>query len=75
LKKTDYFEATVHHVHYTPKDALRRGTPVELASRVDEHTCESLLDITEKTITSEKLIDPVWKIIAKGVAPPIAAPR
>ncbi len=36
---------------------------------VDEHTCASLLDITDKSITSEKVIDHVEKIIAQRGAP------
>jgi len=50
-------------------DSLRCGTPVKLASMVDEHTRESLLDITDRSITSEKVIDHVKKIIAQRGAP------
>lgn len=50
-------------------DSLRCGTPVKLASMVDEHTRESILDITDRSITSEKVIDYVKKIIAQRGAP------
>jgi len=50
-------------------DALRCGTPVKLASMVDEHTRESLLDITDRSITSEKVIDYMKTIIAKRASP------
>jgi putative transposase len=50
-------------------DALRCGTPVKLASMVDEHTRESLLYITDRSITSEKVIDYVKKIITQRGAP------
>jgi len=42
---------------------------VKLASMVDEHTRESILDITDRSITSEKVIDYVKKIIAQRGAP------
>jgi transposase InsO family protein len=38
-------------------DYLRYGTPVKLASMVDEHTQESILNITDKSITSKKVIN------------------
>ena len=50
-------------------DSLRCGTPVKLASMVDEHTRESLLDITDNSITSKKVIEHVKKIIAQRAAP------
>jgi transposase InsO family protein len=37
-------------------DSLRCGTPVKLASMVDEHTRESILNITDSSITSEKIM-------------------
>jgi putative transposase len=46
-------------------DFLRCGTPVKLASIVDEHTRESILDITDRSITSEKVIEYVKKIVAQ----------
>lgn len=52
-----------------PFDSMRCGTLVKLASMVDEHTCESILDMTNRWITSEKDIDKVEKIIAHRVAP------
>jgi putative transposase len=52
-----------------PFDSLRCRTPVKLASMVDEHTRESILDITDRSITSEKVIDYVKKIIAQRGAP------
>jgi putative transposase len=50
-------------------DSLRCRTPVKIASTVDEHTRESILDITDRSITSEKVIDYVKKIIAQRGAP------
>jgi transposase InsO family protein len=38
-------------------DSLQDGTPIKIASIVDEHTRESLLDITDRSITSEKVIE------------------
>lgn len=38
---------------------------MKLASMVDEHTRESIHDITDRFITSEKVIDSVKKIIAQ----------
>jgi len=52
-------------------DALRCGTPVKLASMVDEHTRESLLDITDRSITSEKVIDYMKTIITKRGLPKV----
>ena len=50
-------------------DSLRCGTTVKLASLVDEHTRESILDVTDCSITSEKVIDYVKKTIAQCGAP------
>lgn len=50
-------------------DSLRCGTPVKLASMVDEHTRESLLDITDTSITSEKVIQAMQKVIDDRGAP------
>jgi putative transposase len=50
-------------------DSLRCGTPVKLASMVDEHTRESLPDITEIFSTSEKVIQAMQKIINDRGAP------
>jgi len=50
-------------------DSLRCGTPVKLASMVDEHTRESLLDITDTSITSERVIQAMQKIIDDRGAP------
>jgi putative transposase len=52
-------------------DSLRCGTPVKLASMVDEHTRESLLDITDRSITAEKVIDYMKTIIAKRGLPKV----
>jgi putative transposase len=52
-------------------DSLRCGTPVKLASMVNEHTRESLLDITDRSITAEKVIDYMKKIIAKRGLPKV----
>ncbi len=52
-------------------DSLRCGTPVKLASMVDEHTRESLLDITDRSITAEKVIDYLKKIIAQRGLPKV----
>lgn len=46
-------------------DSLRCGTPVKLASLVDEHTRESIPDITDRSIMSEKVIAYVKKTIAQ----------
>jgi len=50
-------------------DSLRCGTPVKLASMVGEQTRESILDLTDRSITSEKVIDYVKKIIAQRGEP------
>lgn len=50
-------------------DSLRCETPVKLASIVDEHTRESLLDITDTSITSEKVIQAMQKVITDRVSP------
>ena len=52
-------------------DALRCGTPVKLASMVDEHTRESLLNITDCSITAEKVIDYMKTIIAQRGLPKV----
>jgi len=50
-------------------DSLRYGTPVKLTSMVDEHTRESHSGITDRSITSEKVIDYMKKIITERGAP------
>ncbi len=52
-------------------DSLRDGTPIKIASMVDEHTRESLLDITDRSITSEKVIEYLKKIIAERGLPDV----
>jgi len=42
-------------------DSLRCGTLVKVPRMVDEHTREYMLDISIKSITSEKVIDHVRK--------------
>lgn len=49
-------------------DSLRRGTPMKHASMADEYTRESLLDITDRPITSEKVINYLEEIIAEREA-------
>ncbi len=52
-------------------DSLRDGTAFKIASMVDEHTRESLLDITDRSITSEKVIEYLKKIIAERGLPDV----
>jgi hypothetical protein len=52
-------------------DSLHCGTPVKLASIADEHTRESLLDITDKSIKGEKVIDYMKKIITERGFPKV----
>jgi len=52
-------------------DSLRCGTPVKLASMVDEHTRESLLDITDRSITAEKVIDYIKTITVQRGLPKV----
>ncbi|NQU36175.1 MAG: transposase, partial [Actinobacteria bacterium] len=45
-------------------DSTRDGRMFKIASMVDEHTRESLLDITERSITAERLVNELETIIA-----------
>lgn len=71
-------------VPYTPADApnvvwgidfqfdtTTHGRKIKIASMVDEHTRESLLDITEHSITSEQITTALDLVIAKRGTPAV----
>lgn len=52
-------------------DSTIDGKAVKIASMLDEHTRESLLNIVERSITAERLIDELEKSFAAGGGPPL----
>lgn len=52
-------------------DSTRDGRMFKIASMVDEHTRESLLDVTERSITAEHLVGELDRIIAARGLPQV----
>lgn len=53
-------------------DSTIDGKAIKIASMVDEHTRESLLDLVERSITAERLITELEKVFAATGGPPMA---
>ena len=51
-------------------DSTIDGKAVKIASMLDEHTRESLLNIVERSITAERLIEDLEKCFAAAGGPP-----
>jgi transposase InsO family protein len=51
-------------------DSTIDGKAIKIASMVDEHTRESLLDLVERSITGERLVDELDKVFAAVGGPP-----
>jgi transposase InsO family protein len=52
-------------------DSTIDGKAIKIASMVDEHTRESLLDLVERSITAERLVDELEKVFAVAGGPPM----
>ena len=52
-------------------DSTIDGKAIKIASMVDEHTRESLLNIVERSITAERLIDELQRCFAAAGGPPL----
>ena len=52
-------------------DSTIDGKAIKIASMVDEHTRESLLNIVERSITAERLIDELERCFAAAGGPPM----
>ncbi|MCV7036683.1 IS3 family transposase [Mycobacterium heckeshornense] len=52
-------------------DSTIDGKAVKIASMVDEHTRESLLNIVERSITGERLVDELERVFASAGGPPL----
>jgi putative transposase len=46
------------------------GKAIKIASMIDEHTRESVLNIVERSITGERLVDELEKTFAAAGRPP-----
>jgi len=51
-------------------DSVHDGGPFKIASRVDEHTRESLLDLTSRSITGEDVVAGIEDVISRRGAKP-----
>ncbi|WP_415796296.1 IS3 family transposase [Mycolicibacterium frederiksbergense] len=51
-------------------DSTVDGKAIKIASMIDEHTRVSLLNIVERSITAERLVDELKKVFAKAGGPP-----
>ncbi|MGV7441254.1 IS3 family transposase [Mycobacterium kansasii] len=51
-------------------DSTIDGKAIKIASMVDEHTRESLLNLVERSITGEALVDELKKVFAANGGPP-----
>ena len=51
-------------------DSTIDGKAIKIASMVDEHTRESLLDMTEHSITTDQLVDELEKVFTTAGGPP-----
>ena len=52
-------------------DSTIDGKAIKIASMLDEHTRESLLNIVERSITADRLIDELEKCFAAAGGPPM----
>ena len=52
-------------------DSTIDGKAIKIASMVDEHTRESLLDLVERSITAERLVAELEKVFATAGGPPM----
>ena len=52
-------------------DSTIDGKAIKIASMIDEHTRESLLDLVERSITAERLVDEVEAVFAAGGPPKV----
>lgn len=55
-------------------DSTIDGKMIKIASMVDEHTCESLLHIVDRSVTSDRVVAALRQIFAQRGAPVGAAP-
>jgi len=53
-------------------DSTTDGKAITIASMIDEHTRESLLDLAERSITGEDLVEELRKVFAAAGGPPKA---
>ena len=51
-------------------DSTTDGKAIKIASMIDEHTRESLLNIVERSITGERLVEELEKVFAAAGGPP-----
>ncbi|MGV0627867.1 DDE-type integrase/transposase/recombinase, partial [Mycolicibacter minnesotensis] len=51
-------------------DSTIDGKAIKIASMIDEHTRVSLLDMVERSITGEALVDELRKVFAANGGPP-----
>ena len=51
-------------------DSTIDGKAIKIASMIDEHTRESLLNVVERSITAERLVDELEKVFAAAGGPP-----
>src|SRR6476620_10948372 len=51
-------------------DSTIDGKAIRIASMVDEHTRESLLDLVERSITAERLVAELERVFAVAGGPP-----
>ena len=52
-------------------DSTIDGKAVKIASMIDEHTRESLLNIVERSITGQRLVDELERVFAAAGGPPM----
>jgi putative transposase len=52
-------------------DSTVDGKAIKIASMVDEHTRESLLNMVERSITAERLVDELERVFAAAGGPPM----
>lgn len=52
-------------------DSTIDGKAVKIASMIDEHTRESLLNIVERSITGDRLVDELERVFATAGGPPM----
>ena len=51
-------------------DSTTDGKAIKIASMIDEHTRESLLDLVERSITAERLVTELERVFAAAGGPP-----
>ena len=52
-------------------DSTVDGKAIKIASMIDEHTRESLLNLVERSITGERLVEELTKVFAANDGPPM----